>query len=393
MKEQKIAELLTYFDPVPIENFNRKDFLNEKKLFGNSLLTNFKHSGLELNKPFELALIFVPPQIQVENRPSSSQLIREQLYHLTKVSPVIRICDPGDLKTGKSLKDALYILDEVCTILFQLKVNVLIVSENQEMTTGNFNALKNYENNINLVHISSQIDLDFDEQSGMNGYLGSLIEKEAPFLYNISCLAFQAYYTHQKQLSKLSEYSFENYRLGLLRNNIEKFEPVLRDADMLSFNLSAIRASDAPEQINPSPNGLFAEEACQLTRYAGMSDRCGSFGIYGTGEIQQDTGQTVRLAAQMLWYYIDGYLNRKHDYPAVGINDYTKYIVEIDEIDIPIVFYKSEKSNRWWIEVVSRKEENNEHVGVIVSCTEEDYIQACNNEIPERWWINFKKLR
>ncbi len=34
-------------------------------------------------------------------------------------------------------------------------------------------------------------------------------------------------------------------------------------------------------QINsPSPNGFYGEEICQMARYAGMSTKLTSFGIY-----------------------------------------------------------------------------------------------------------------
>ncbi len=392
MKQEKISELLSYFDPVRVEDFTRRDYLNDKFSFGNSIITHFGQTEFDLSKRFELAIIFASTESNNTKSVAPCQQVREELYHLTRVSPVLRVLDPGNMKTGKSLSDALFILEEVCSIFLQAGINVLIVADNQDLTIGNFNALKSFENDINLVHIGSHIPLEEDE-AGYSGYLGHLIANEASSLYNISCLACQAHYTHTRQLNKLSENYFDYYRLGLMRENLPQVEPVLRDADLVSFNLAAVRGSDAPRQVNPSPNGLYAEEACQLARYAGISDRCRAFGFYGISGINKKTGQTARLVAQCLWYCIDGYMNRKHDYPAITINDYTKYIVETDEIDIPIVFYKSEKSKRWWIEVYNKKEDENERVSVIVSCNEADYVQASNNEIPERWWNNFKKLR
>jgi formiminoglutamase len=104
--------------------------------------------------------------------------------------------------------------------------------------------------------------------------------------------------------------------------------------------------------------------------------------------------QTVKLIAQMIWYYLEGFVNRKHEFPQATLEDCIKYIVEIDEIEIPIVFYRSNKTQRWWMEINNLPESmGGDKVNVTVSCTETDYFKACNNEIPDRWWINFKKLR
>jgi hypothetical protein len=91
--------------------------------------------------------------------------------------------------------------------------------------------------------------------------------------------------------------------------------------------------------------------------------------------------------------FFDGYFNRKHDFPHTSLSECTKYEVQIDEIDFPIVFYRSDKSGRWWIEIETVQNQNVESERIVVSCTKDDYLNACKNEIPERWWLNFKKLK
>ena len=224
-------------------------------------------------------------------------------------------------------------------------------------------------------------------------YLSQIIENDISHLYNITCLGHQAYFVDQKQINKLNELYFEHYRLGVVRNQLENVEPVLRDADLVSFDIGAIKACDAPARRDNSPNGFFSDEACQLTRYAGISDRVRSFGIYETDYRLDINHQTSKLVAQMVWYYMEGFINRKHEFPQTSLDDCIKYIVEIDEIEIPIVFYKSNKTQRWWIEVNNLPDSAGNKVNVIAACSEIDYFKACNNEIPDRWWINFKKLR
>ena len=55
-------------------------------------------------------------------------------------------------------------------------------------------------------------------------------------------------------------------RVGKIREHIFEAEPLLREAAMVTFNINAIRYSDAPAQLEPSPNGLFGDEACGLAR-------------------------------------------------------------------------------------------------------------------------------
>jgi hypothetical protein len=52
-----------------------------------------------------------------------------------------------------------------------------------------------------------------------------------------------------------------------------------------------------------------------------------------------------------------------------------------------LIFVKSQKSGRWWIEVTlpvpvgSRKERS-----LLVPCTYDDYQKASSGELPDRWW-------
>jgi formiminoglutamase len=395
MLKDKLDEILIYFNPVRLSDFDRLTYQDDLSSMGSTMLINLENKPLTPVDKFEVALLFVDSTFQNKERGRRSyETIREELYHLKKVSSVLRVADLGNLKTGKNIGENLFILQEVCSLLYQMKVNVLIIGESQSLTIGQFRALKEFENDINLVHIDSKIDLaTSSEEINEKSYLNELIEKDSTHLYNITCVGHQSYYVDQKQINRLNELYFEHYRLGLARENLEEIEPVIRDADIVSFDMGSIKAADAPAVRDNSPNGFFADEACRIARYAGISDRNRSFGIYETDIILDINCQTAKLVSQMVWYYLEGFINRKHEYPLSSFDDCIKYIVEIDEIEIPIVFYKSNKTKRWWIEINNLPENTDNRVSVIASCSETDYFKACNNEIPEKWWINFKKLR
>jgi formiminoglutamase len=161
----------------------------------------------------------------------------------------------------------------------------------------------------------------------------------------------------------------------------------------MSFDISAIRQSDAPGNGNASPNGFYGEEACQITRYAGMSDKLSSFGIYEINPAFDNNKQTAHLAAQMIWYFVDGFYNRKKDYPIVDKAEYTKYRVSITNHEHEIVFYKSNKSDRWWMDVpypLNHQIKFERHH--MVPCSYSDYQTACSDEMPDRWWQTYQKL-
>jgi arginase family enzyme len=396
MVKDKLEEILIYFDPVQLDSFNDRSYKGDPSSIGRSILINCDDKPITPSDKIEIALIIVD-QINGNEEGCTVafyQAIREEIYKLKKVSSALKIADFGNLKTGKNRSETLFILQEVCSLLFQMKINVLIIGASQPLTIAPFRSIKEFENDINLVHIDSKIDLTTpDEPRSEEAYLNEIIENDASHLYNISCIGHQSYFVDQKQLNRLSELYFEHFRLGTVRNNLEEIEPVIRDADLVSFDMGAIKAADAPAVKNNSPNGFFSDEACRLARYAGISDRVRSFGIFELDTTLDISGRTSKLAAQMVWYYMEGFINRKHEYPQTSLDDCIKYIVEIDEIEIPIVFYKSNKTKRWWIEINSLPESADNKVSVVSSCSETDYFKACNNEIPDKWWINFKKLR
>ena len=76
------------------------------------------------------------------------------------------------------------------------------------------------------------------------------------------------------------ELYFDYLRLGELQNSISKSEPILRNTDLLSVDLSSIRNSEFKSSYNSHTNGFFGNELCQMMKYAGISDKISSIGFY-----------------------------------------------------------------------------------------------------------------
>ena len=163
-------------------------------------------------------------------------------------------------------------------------------------------------------------------------------------------------------------------------------EPVFRDADLVSLDFNAVKQSDAPGHFHPSPNGFYGEEICQLAKYCGMSDVLSVFIISEVNPAFDINNQSSHLAAQSIWYFIEGFSQRKVEKPDDS-DKFTKFIVRLDSIDHDLIFYKSEQTDRWWIEIPSLKKKS-----YLISCSYEDYLLAGNQEIPDRWWKAYQKI-
>jgi hypothetical protein len=91
----------------------------------------------------------------------------------------------------------------------------------------------------------------------------------------------------------------------------------------------------------------------------------------------------------MIWYFTEGVNFRANDFPFGSKTNYFKYIVPHE--DDGINFYKSDKTDRWWMEVeINSISKHSRHS--LVPCSYEDYLEACDQQIPERWYRAQKKL-
>ena len=69
---------------------------------------------------------------------------------------------------------------------------------------------------------------------------------------------------------------------------------------------------------------------------------------------------------------------------------YQKFTVLIDNEEL--IFYKSNKIGRWWIEIPFLPNFNNKLKQLtLLPCMHEDYIEASNGKIPKRWYKAYKK--
>jgi len=308
--------------------------------------------------------------------------IRKELYNLFPGNWQSSIGDLGDILPGNTIEDTFFALQKVASKLIKKGIIPIIIGGSQDLTYPLYRAYDNLEQMVNLVSIDSKFDFGKQEDGiSAKSYLSKIILEEPNNLFNFSNIGYQTYFNSQEEIDLIEKLYFDAYRLGEICNNIELAEPTFRDADIVSIDLNAITSSYSGNLIAFTPNGFDGKEICSLSRYSGISDKVSSFGIFNHNATKEESV----LVAQIIWYFIEGVNYRSNEYPFSTKENYLKYIVPLETEEL--IFYKSNKTGRWWIEINFFAGQHNKlKKNTLLPCSHEEYLAACNNEIPERWW-------
>ncbi|MBC7523875.1 MAG: formimidoylglutamase [Flavobacterium sp.] len=356
---------------------------NSTQHLSSKVVFHSKDDFPDLNK-INIAIIGV-----LDNRGSGEHLIeadltfvRQELYSLFPGNWSQSIADLGNIVAGNSIDDTYFAVEKVVSSLIKKKIIPIVIGGSQDLTYALYRSYDSLEQMVNLVVIDSKFD--FGKQDGNNlseSYLSKIIVEEPNNLFNFSNIGYQTYLNSQEEIDLIEKMYFDAYRLGEVSNDIAISEPVFRDADILSVDLTSVKSSDSGNIIKFVPNGLDGKQICSLARYAGISDKVSLFGIFNHNN---SLNESV-LIAQIIWYFIEGVHFRSNEYPFGSHKDYFKYIVPFEEEEI--VFYKSNKTERWWIEIPFFSNQHNKHKRItLLPCLHSDYVAATNQELPERWW-------
>lgn len=381
--------LLDYIDPVELDKPEEYHIASDELLSRKITIHTPSFNTDDLSR-FQLAILGAPEDRNSFNKGASlaPDRIRSELYKL--VSPVSKtsIIDLGNLKAGNTFNDTYVALKEVVYRLLCDNIIVVLIGGTQELTLPAFQAFENYQEKINLTVFDSRIDSQKAAlRPNADSFVFELLLKKRK-LFRFVHAGHQAYLTEKHSLELLNKLFHEAIRLGEVRSDLKKIEPVLRDTDLVSFDMGCIRQSDSPGHFRPSPNGFYAEEACQLARYSGGGDQVRLFGVFESNPRFDQHEQSAALAAQLIWHFIEGVEHRCPETPNSEDNDFKTFIVGHSDLDYDMVFYKSQKTERWWLEIPNLKGE----APLVVSCSHDDYVAASNHEVPNLWWKYFQKL-
>lgn len=319
---------------------------------------------------------------------AAANAIRTELYALNWAFDNLGLADLGNVR--KSGPD--FMLPLIRELLESRIFPILLGDDPHQLATLYHAFVSDYEL-LSLVNVDEQAPFGLQNDKNPGHYLNPILYKRQR-LFFLGLIGIQAHFVPLDYFNWLDDRHFECVRLGRARAELSELEPLLRDADLLGFHIRALKRAEAPAQRESTPSGFFLEEACQICRYAGMSDKLKAFSLHGfdasPSSPEVAVKQTAQALAQMVWYFIEGFYNRKQDYP-ISNEGLTEYIVDLKGRDAQIVFWKSNKSSRWWIQVpvkTSRKYERHR----LIPCSYNDYKLACQEELPDRLINAFKRF-
>ena len=377
-----------FFQPI------KCDYTFEESI-GSIISSHVEGSFPELEKG-SIAIFYCPEYRngKEEYQNQIDQRFREDFYSLFPSAHwEKKIIDLGNLLPGEKIEDTYFALSYVVEILVKNDIIPIVIGGTQDLLFPLYKGYQNLEQSVNIATIDSKMDFgNTDANISNNAFLSSILTYNPSFLFNYSVIGLQAPYIKQSEMDLFEKLYFDTLRLGEFNADFRKAEPLIRNADILNIDLQAIKSSDFKGREYNSPNGFYAEQVCQIAKYAGISDKISSFGIFNL--FPDMYLEAHQLVAQIIWYFIDGVADRKGDFPKCAKTEYKKFMVHHEAFENDLIFYKSNKSDRWWMEVPHpRKEHTRYERHHLIPCNQEDYEFALKNEIPDLWWRTYQKLK
>ncbi len=309
----------------------------------------------------------------IQEESNAADVIRKKLYELYYWHQDIRIADIGNIRTGASLADSYAAIKTVMAELLRLNKTVILIGGTHDNTLAQYFGYKELGKIIEATCIDATIDLRGESNLRTENFLLEMLTGEPNLVKHYNHIGFQSYYVHPRLLETMDKLRFDCFRLGHVTENLEEVEPVLRNSNMVSIDVNAIKYSDAPSNAL-SANGFTGTEICTLTQQAGLSNQVSSLGIYGYNPSTDVNELTASQIAQMIWYFIDGKYRGRQEAAFDDKSNFTEYHCNFTELDT--IFLQSKKTGRWWMQLPDKK---------MIACSYKDYMIASRNDIPERW--------
>lgn len=368
-----MQDLMEFLEPVPVHELNEDEGYTDGQLAKHIKIYEDEIPALDNVQIVLMGITECRGHGYFEADSNAANIIRKHLYQLHYWHTDIGIADIGNVKKGASLNDSYAAIKAVLAELIRAGKTVLLLGGSHDITLAQYGAYIELEQQVEATGIDAMIDLRGESPVRSQNFLLEMLTGEPSMVRHYNHIAFQSYFVHPRMLETMDKLRFDCYRVGTVTEQIDEMEPVLRNSHMLSFDISAIKHSDAPANKN-CPNGLSGIEACMLTRFAGLSNQLTSMGIYGYRPQDDVEEVTAKQISQMIWYFIDG-KNKSMQEPALNeralFNEFHTAFAEVDT-----VFLQSKRTNRWWMQMPDKS---------FIACSYNDYLKASHNEIPERW--------
>jgi formiminoglutamase len=380
-----MLDLNDYFNPVSIEE-PVFEHLSRQAGFPHNITIHTENSSLKDLSKFRIALLGVP---EGRNSPNPGSLkgpdmVRSQLYSLSKIPGRSKIVDLGNMKQGVTFNDTIAGLTDILVQMLRDNIFPVIIGGSSALIPAIDRALSQLKTKYTLTAVDSRIDFNNERKDpDSSNYLNTILGNHKSTFDHYINIGYQTYLNDQQVINRFLKRRADLVRIGDVRQAIYLTEPLFRDSEVAIFDISAVRQSESPGTFSPSPNGFYGEEICLLSRYAGISDKLKIFGLFDVNPEYDIRFQTAGLAAQILWFFLEGFSQKQYETPVLSTGNsgrFIKYHVRVTDLDDDMIFVKSNLTDRWWIELADEDDKN-----VYVACSHEDYLKANRNEVPDRW--------
>jgi formiminoglutamase len=372
-------DISLYFNSVDFDRFEESEKFHRNSLGYQIRKETLKVSWVKKHVPG--VVVFGVPCESVNSNKGTSRApdeIRKHLYRFSNPEGFRGIVDLGNLKMGNSGQDIQYALRDVVEYLSDLRVVSVIIGGSQDASIGIARAFRD-SGDFTLTVVDSRVNIKMGREATSSQNFISRILAEEPGLFHLQVIALQRHLVAPSTLEFLRQQTFDCIMLGTLRDEFSEAEPMLRNTTFLSFDISAVRQADARAGGQPSSSGLYGEEACRISHYAGLGNRIKVFGLFEVNPVWDPDGITADLAAQILWYFLEALGHRISADPEDGGEVFLTYHIDIEGQSL--IFYKHALTGRWWIEIASEGKKSRK-----IPCSEKDYFLAMKQEIPDIWW-------
>ena len=380
---------LSHFFPISSSLYSVKDKWHTSQI-GYQIDSHIKDYFPNLDFA-EIAIFNINEYNGTGNSSSSKDCkIRDSLYRLY-FDELPKVVDLGSLQVMSSRKDTFKIVEDVCADLFHSGIIPIILGGGHDLTYAIYKSYAKLERPITVSIIDSIFNIGMSgDKLKSSSFLSKMIAHKPNYLFNTMNVGYQTFFVKPEEISLLEDLNYETYRLGFIRNNIYELEPILRNTDFVSLDMSCVKSSDCISNIYSTPNGFDSEEICRLSRYAGISDKSSSFGVFEYNQDLDLNNQGSQLISQIIWYFLSGYKARKHELNP-NLDNCIKYTVAFEDEETEIEFYKSNLSGRWWM-ADTFKNNDGDIANYYIACTYNDYVKSNQGEIPYRWKKTYKRL-
>lgn len=315
-----------------------------------------------------------------------AQKTRDHLYATSWDFDKLAVRDLGNLRKTTP--------DFIIPLLRELHsggITPVLIGGDDQVFVAQYLAFAEINRQVSLLHIDRTIPLSA-EKGGKN-ILDNAVYDKGRRRFHLTHLGAQQHLTNPALRDIFNSEAYEAVSLGQVKASLPALEPLLRDADLVGLNIRAINHNEAPARAGFHPSGLSLQEATQLAYYAGNSDKLSSYGLYGLDPSvgsATDFELTAAAYAQLIWYFLHGFSRRQGDFP-VSNKGLLEYVVDLQGYN-QLTFWRSPRSNRWWVQVPAGKQQGEERHR-LVPCSYQDYLTASSEQtLPDRLIAAFRRF-